>query len=434
MKIRIALATLCFLMVGLQDMNAQRGMKYHIDVDQIQKDVDLSDRQMEDIKRLKADIMSKMEEMKSSEDFDRDQMRAYKEQWKLEMDAILTVPQQEKLAAIKDERMTEMRAQKEVYMKEKMEKRKEVAAYKDKYVKPVMQEKRIELDKKISKDDKVKVDILRNIAKEERAEMEERFMKGDHPNGHPGKERHGKEHHTRGHHGKGPHGKGHHGKGHHIKKWAEENPETYQMAQDLVAKYSDDITEIQESMVQDRELWDSEMRAIMSSGETKKCDPKNCDPSNCDPKDCDPKNCDPSDCAPGKDSAKRKGRKHHGKKGRHLSQEEKSFAKQLHFLLMDVPETNERSFTATDFPELSAHPNPASTNQTLSLKLTENQKVSVTIIDASGKELMEVHKGRMDEGEHTLDVDLSSLPNNVYFYRVTTKSGSKLIQFIVARA
>lgn len=413
MKIKITVLAICFLMVGLQDMNAQRGMKYHIDVEQIQKDVDLSDRQMEDIKRLKTDIMSKMEEMKSSEDFDREQMRAYKEQWKLEMNSILTAPQQEKLAAIREERMVEMRAQKEIVMKERREKKKEVRAYKEKYVKPVMEEKRMELEKKISKDDKVKVDILRNIAKEEKPDKEGRFMRGQHPED----------------------GKSHHDTRHHLRKWADKNPETHQMAQELVAKYSDDITEIQESLVQDRELWDTEMEAIMSSGEAKKCDPKNCDPKDCDPKDCDPsKACDPSDCAPGKSSANRKGRKHHGKKGHRLSDEEITFAKQLHFLLIETDEVEEISLTATTFPELSAHPNPASTNQTLSLKLTENQKVGVTIIDASGKEVMEVHKGRMDEGEHTLDVDLSSLPNNIYFYRVTTKSGSKLIQFIVARA
>ncbi len=420
MKFRIAFIALCFVIFGATDMLGQRGMKHHVDFEQIAKDVDLSETQIEDFKRLKSDMKVKMEKLRSSEEMDWESMHQYKEQWKLEMNAILTVPQQEKLAAIKEQRMKEREEMKEAYMAKYKEKEEEIKAYKDKYIKPMMQEKRMELDKKISKEDKLKIDILRNIASEEQAKRKEAHANGEYK----------KAHHGKGHHARGPKGKGHH-KGPKVNRWEEKHPEGYQMAQDLVAKYSDDIAKIQAELMEDKKLWESEIEAIKSDGKS-----ANCDTKSCDPKDCKPENCDPAQCCPEKLEGKRwRGQKgKHGKRAHHLSDDKLSFEKQIRFLLIDTEETQERELNATDFPEFSAYPNPASSSQVINLNLTESQRVNVTIIDMSGKELMEVHNGKMDKGENRMDVDLTSLPNNIYFYRVSTKTGSKLIQFVVTRA
>ena len=77
-------------------------------------------------------------------------------------------------------------------------------------------------------------------------------------------------------------------------------------------------------------------------------------------------------------------------------------------------EENNSSLSST-----SVYPNPASDEATINFSLTESAKVSIEIVDYTGKVIANNNLGNVAAGESQFNVNTSELANGVYFYNIT---------------
>ncbi|MFA6233034.1 MAG: alpha/beta fold hydrolase [Bacteroidota bacterium] len=71
---------------------------------------------------------------------------------------------------------------------------------------------------------------------------------------------------------------------------------------------------------------------------------------------------------------------------------------------------------------LPAWPNPAGTYTNLSFELRDAMEVRLTVHDAMGREVAKVTEGFMEKGQHSAALS-TSLPDGMYFYRLTAACG-----------
>lgn len=71
--------------------------------------------------------------------------------------------------------------------------------------------------------------------------------------------------------------------------------------------------------------------------------------------------------------------------------------------------------------EVSVFPNPASTYTSVKFEVLKEASYSVSLIDQNGKTIKKVMYGKLIDGEHITDIDLTHVPSGVYFVRVSTK-------------
>jgi hypothetical protein len=96
---------------------------------------------------------------------------------------------------------------------------------------------------------------------------------------------------------------------------------------------------------------------------------------------------------------------------------------------IDLPnfETGEGQHVASTFP------NPASKNQTLEFHTQQNGKVTIEIIDKSGKVMKIISSENRMRGNQKLEVNLQNLNSQIYFYRISSEEGMTLIRFSVVK-
>ncbi len=71
--------------------------------------------------------------------------------------------------------------------------------------------------------------------------------------------------------------------------------------------------------------------------------------------------------------------------------------------------------------QMSAFPNPAKENTTIAFNLNKSfNKVTIKVMDATGKNIATIEKGAMAQGEYTELVDLSNVAAGKYYYSVIT--------------
>jgi len=75
--------------------------------------------------------------------------------------------------------------------------------------------------------------------------------------------------------------------------------------------------------------------------------------------------------------------------------------------------------------EINIFPNPAGSSQTISIDLLKAGNVKVELIDADGKSYDVLCQGNLSEGLNYIDIDLTGLQGQQYFYKITTPSGSE---------
>ena len=64
------------------------------------------------------------------------------------------------------------------------------------------------------------------------------------------------------------------------------------------------------------------------------------------------------------------------------------------------------------------YPNPASISTTIKYQLTDEAPVSITLYDTLGRLVRAEINGVRDDGSHEQTLNVSLLPNGVYFYRI----------------
>lgn len=82
------------------------------------------------------------------------------------------------------------------------------------------------------------------------------------------------------------------------------------------------------------------------------------------------------------------------------------------------------------FTLLQNFPNPFNGRTTFSFRLRESSQIILSIVDLLGRHIAEVHRGTLNQGEHSISWDAGNLPSGVYFYRLQsgiTMTTSKLL-------
>jgi hypothetical protein len=88
--------------------------------------------------------------------------------------------------------------------------------------------------------------------------------------------------------------------------------------------------------------------------------------------------------------------------------------------------TGIESLSETNSFTISTYPNPAISQTTILLKLTEeSKKVKVTLTNTEGQQVWVKNYSKLTEGEHQIDVNLQKLVSGQYFY--TVEIGEKRI-------
>ncbi len=107
------------------------------------------------------------------------------------------------------------------------------------------------------------------------------------------------------------------------------------------------------------------------------------------------------------------------------------------FLLLDP--TSDLSFDVESFDigegqhVASVFPNPASKVQTLEFKTQQDGKVTIEIIDESGKVVKVISSENRMKGNQKMEVNIQDLNSQIYFYRISSDEGMTLIKFSVVK-
>lgn len=79
---------------------------------------------------------------------------------------------------------------------------------------------------------------------------------------------------------------------------------------------------------------------------------------------------------------------------------------------------------------ISAYPNPTATSTQISYNLTNSDNVNLSILDITGKRIMNVLNEKQSSGAHSVNLNITELPAGIYFCELTVgskKSVSKLV-------
>jgi hypothetical protein len=77
------------------------------------------------------------------------------------------------------------------------------------------------------------------------------------------------------------------------------------------------------------------------------------------------------------------------------------------------------------------YPNPSADLVTLSLTLNKEERVGISIMDMQGKTAMEPLVGDRNAGEQAMELNVSQLPNGIYFVRVAAGDTVQTIKMVV---
>ncbi len=78
-------------------------------------------------------------------------------------------------------------------------------------------------------------------------------------------------------------------------------------------------------------------------------------------------------------------------------------------------------------------PNPFNPKTSIILEITEPTEVEINIYSLEGREIMTLHKGLLEKGQHRFNFDGTELPSGIYLYKVQTPSFSQTRKMILAK-
>lgn len=107
-----------------------------------------------------------------------------------------------------------------------------------------------------------------------------------------------------------------------------------------------------------------------------------------------------------------------------------------HFLLWNPDEAMsffEDEAAMNDKINLNLFPNPASSSVQVSVDLTEEQTLEISILNRDGQEVLPNEKTTSGAGVYTKNFNLSELDNGIYFVKVKAGTFSKVEQLIIQK-
>ena len=81
----------------------------------------------------------------------------------------------------------------------------------------------------------------------------------------------------------------------------------------------------------------------------------------------------------------------------------------------------------------SCYPNPSNGKTTVSFAVENDSEVAINVLDSFGNIVRHIDCGRQNSGNHEIDIDLSDLPEGMYFCGITTGDGKKEMVKVLIR-
>jgi hypothetical protein len=82
---------------------------------------------------------------------------------------------------------------------------------------------------------------------------------------------------------------------------------------------------------------------------------------------------------------------------------------------------------------IKSYPNPSNGNVTFQLDLAKSMKVEVSVSNLLGQRVMDITNETFASGNHTFTRDLSSLPNGIYFYTVSSNGKNITEKLVISK-
>ena len=432
-----------------QGKRGGKSPKKHLE--QLKSELNLSDAQVADIKKIGEETKEKMIALKKEEgdwESKKEAFKKLKEEKTAAFEKVLTPEQLEKFTALKAEKKEKMKARK-AEMKEKRkamraerkkitpEQRKairtETQQYITKNVLPVLQKQRAKLDKQMVAADRTQVEELRGIVKtvlpqmkEKRKKMmKERKAKKETFEKMTEEERKAKRAEKR----------AAMKKEHGAKR--EKYKAHFETAKTLTEKYSDNIQKLQDEISTDIEKWKTDIKAIAAKHGVTQQRTRGRKPMKEDRE----KIRDRKTFKKGKKRGKR------GKKfgGMHHGMMHKHFTK-VGFLLLDPNEDytqlmeemmgeetiiDQQPTRSAETRDVKVYPNPSVAANTLDYEVLEAGEVTVELRSKEGALIRTLVNETKEAGNYSIQVNLADLNNNVYYYVIRDKQGQTTKKFVL---
>lgn len=78
-------------------------------------------------------------------------------------------------------------------------------------------------------------------------------------------------------------------------------------------------------------------------------------------------------------------------------------------------------------------PNPFNPKTTISFRLLKTGNVNVTVFDIIGREVVTLHDGKLSAGKHSIDIEATTWPGGIYFYKVKTAKAIVTKKMVLAK-
>ncbi|MFD2245818.1 T9SS type A sorting domain-containing protein [Pontibacter ruber] len=172
-----------------------------------------------------------------------------------------------------------------------------------------------------------------------------------------------------------------------LKAQHEKARQVYAAAGTIASRYKPQLDRMNAAIASDRTRWDADIKAIVAKYETA------------------PEGNQPE------------------KRGKRFEQQLKhrQLMRPARFILWDVSKKNkgEKAKDAT-----AVYPNPSSSTQTINYTVAKEGNVTITLVDGRGTILRTLLSEQQTRGKHTLEVNLSGLPDATYYYKIETAAGT----------
>ena len=104
-----------------------------------------------------------------------------------------------------------------------------------------------------------------------------------------------------------------------------------------------------------------------------------------------------------------------------------------HIIVNDSAFTKVNSITSGSFKLNQNYPNPVKSSTLISYELQESSFVTLKVFDFQGREIKTVVNEFQNQGNHSVQFNVSDLQNGVYFYRIETGQYFENKKFIVLK-
>lgn len=392
---RISIKAFIFGLALLLSANAHGQGRQHHGVhgfqlsDELKSELKITEEQDARLKALNQKFRKEMKALRTEEFEDlmgkKAAMGELKAAQKAAIGEILT---DEQKAILKENQQKKKLERKEIH-KKRMEGidreglKKEMKTYREENILPVLRVQRNKLEEKINAGDKVTIAGLRSKFSEmhKRREGMKPGERGKHSRGiKPGEG----QMHSRG-----------------KRAFNESEKEEIKTLHSLVDKYNDEIDALYGEIESSQNKWKEEMRKIA-----------------------------------GKYIPKRKGGMERHRKGHFHKDKVEKMGKVMrkgHFLLLDPNEPAvpvERMGASADF---SVYPNPAASANTLKFTVTNAGRFRIELRNKEGKLLKVLMDEVKQNGTYSMEVDLSSLQDGIYYYTISDAQGISSKKVVVSK-